>query len=915
VLCEHCGGNEAEIHLREVRGKEVREHHFCRECVRRMVEDELLPEFILDMSAGSVPRVEVTVRLRNMAQEVQPLRGQRRKPSMWQFFTERGKKVVQLAHREALSMGHDVIGTEHVLLGLLVEGEGVAAQVLHAFGVELDEVRRRIEDVVGRGIPKNRPVDLPLSPRGKRVLDLAMREARNMGVNYVGTEHILLGLISEGEGIAAQVLTSMGADLTKLQQEVIGAVSGNDTVQEGGGEGQTTGQKRGRSKAPTLDQLGIDLSEMAVRGELDPVIGRSKEIRRVIQILSRRTKNNPVLIGDPGVGKTAIVEGLAQKIASGDVPEVLRDKRVVLLNVANLVAGTKYRGEFEERMRKLVKELREVKDVILFIDEVHTLVGAGGAEGAVDAANILKPSLARGEFQVIGATTLNEYRKHIEKDAALERRFQSVLVDEPGLEDAIAILKGLRDRYEAHHRAKITDGAIEAAARLSARYITDRFLPDKAIDCIDEAAAKARLKTMEAPEAIKELERRFETIRKEKEAAVVGQEFEKAARLRDEERMLSEELETARKNWQVSRNQEEPVVDANEIAQIVSEWTGIPVVQMTEEEAARLLRMEEEIHRRLINQSEAVSAIARAIRRARSGLKDPRRPVGSFLFLGPTGVGKTELARALAEFLFGSEDAMIRLDMSEFMERHEVAKLIGAPPGYVGFEEGGKLSEAIRRRPYSVVLFDEIEKAHHDVFNILLQIMEDGRLTDGQGHSVDFRNAVVIMTSNVGAENVVKGKGLGFAAPDMEAAADWTRTRGQILDAVKRTFRPEFLNRVDEMVVFRPLEKEELLQIVGIMLQDLHSRLREQGVALTVSEEAKSLLLEKGFDPKFGARPLRRTIQRMVEDHLADLLLEGRIGHGSEVSIHIHEKELHFSFGEENDVFFPSDQEAAELRR
>jgi ATP-dependent Clp protease ATP-binding subunit ClpC len=880
-----------------------------------MAEDKLLPEFILDMSAGSVPRLELTVRLRNMAQESQPLRGQRRKPSMWQFFTERGKKVVQLAHREALSMGHDVIGTEHVLLGLLVEGEGVAAQVLHAFGVELDEVRRRIEDVVGRGIPKNRPVDLPLSPRGKRVLDLAMREARNMGVNYVGTEHILLGLISEGEGIAAQVLTSMGVDLAKLQQEVIGAVSGNDTGQESGGEGQATGQKRGRSKAPTLDQLGIDLSEMAVRGELDPVIGRSKEIRRVIQILSRRTKNNPVLIGDPGVGKTAIVEGLAQKIASGDVPEVLRDKRVVLLNVANLVAGTKYRGEFEERMRKLVKELREVKDVILFIDEVHTLVGAGGAEGAVDAANILKPSLARGEFQVIGATTLNEYRKHIEKDAALERRFQSVLVDEPGLEDAIAILKGLRDRYEAHHRAKITDGAIEAAARLSARYITDRFLPDKAIDCIDEAAAKARLRTMEAPEAIKELERRFETIRKEKEAAVVGQEFEKAARLRDEERMLSEELETARKNWQVSRNQEEPVVDANEIAQIVSEWTGIPVVQMTEEEAARLLRMEEEIHRRLINQSEAVSAIARAIRRARSGLKDPRRPVGSFLFLGPTGVGKTELARALAEFLFGSEDAMIRLDMSEFMERHEVAKLIGAPPGYVGFEEGGKLSEAIRRRPYSVVLFDEIEKAHHDVFNILLQIMEDGRLTDGQGHSVDFRNAVVIMTSNVGAENVVKGKGLGFAAPDMEAAADWTRTRGQILDAVKRTFRPEFLNRVDEMVVFRPLEKEELLQIVGIMLQDLHSRLKEQGVSLVVSEEAKSLLLEKGFDPKFGARPLRRTIQRMVEDHLADLLLEGRIEQGSEVSVHIHEKELRFSFGEENDVFFPSDQEAAELRR
>ncbi|MDN5319441.1 ATP-dependent Clp protease ATP-binding subunit [Thermovirga lienii] len=814
---------------------------------------------------------------------------------MWQFFTERGKRVIQLAHKEALKMGHDVIGTEHILLGLLAEGEGIAARVLMSFGVELDDVRTRIEQVVGRGEPKAKPIDLPLSPRAKRVLDLAMREARNMGVNYVGTEHMLLGLISEGEGIASQILQSLGLDLQKVRAEVKTVLTNVEQGEEGeyreGGELQQKGA--GRSRTPTLDQLGIDLTEMAQRGELDPVVGRTKEIQRLIQILSRRKKNNPVLIGDPGVGKTAIVEGLAQKVISGDVPEVLKGKRVVQLNVGNLVAGTKYRGEFEERMRKLVKELRESKDVVLFIDEIHTIVGAGGAEGAVDAANILKPSLARGEFQVIGATTLDEYRKHIEKDPALERRFQPVQVDEPSVEDSIKILEGLRDRYEAHHRAKITDEALVAAAKLSERYITERFLPDKAIDLIDEAAARARLNTMELPEDIKQLERELEALRKEKEAAVASQEFEKAAHIRDRERQLSKQIEIKRQEWQVRRNNEEPVVDEEQIAQIVSEWTGIPVQQLTEEESARLLRMEEEIHKRMVNQCDAVNAVARAIRRARSGLKDPKRPIGSFLFLGPTGVGKTELARSLAEFLFGSEDAMVRFDMSEYMERHEVAKLIGAPPGYVGYEEGGKLTEALRRRPYSVVLFDEIEKAHPDVFNILLQILEDGRLTDGQGHTVDFRNSVIVMTSNVGAQDLMKTRSLGFSA-STEETFDLNKMKGSIMEALRKTFRPEFLNRVDDIIIFKPLGRDELLQILDIMLQEVATRLKEQGVEIMVPEETKVFLLEQGYDPKYGARPLRRTLQRMVEDKMADMLLEGKISKGSKVEIVVVNGELEF---------------------
>ncbi len=792
---------------------------------------------------------------------------------MWHFFSERGRKVIQLAHREALRLGHDVVGTEHLMLAIVSEGEGTAIQALESLGVRPDELRDSLENTIGKSHPILKPVDLQLSPRAKRVFDLSVREARNMGVNYVGTEHILLGIMAEGESAAARVLLSFGVDYSVLARETMRLLE----AEAGPGKGEEAfadGRRRGvRTKSPTLDQIAINLSESSRNGELDPVIGRAREIRRIIQILSRRRKNNPVLIGEPGVGKTAIVEGLAQRIFEGDVPELLKDKKVMQLSVSNLVAGTKYRGEFEERMRKVVKELSEGRDVILFIDEIHTLVGAGGAEGAVDAANILKPSLSRGEFQVIGATTLEEYRKYIEKDAALERRFQPVFVQEPSVEDSILILEGLRGRYEAHHKARIRDDALEAAARLSARYIADRRLPDKGIDLIDEAAARARIKTMEPPDDLKELEHRLERIRKEKEAAVDGQAFEKAAGLRDEERHIFEQLEERRKAWRSGRDDLEPVITGEDVAEVISEWTGIPAFQINGEESLRLLNMESEIEKRLVGQGDAVRSIAKAIRRARSGLKDPKRPIGSFLLLGPTGVGKTELARRLASFLFGTEESMIRLDMSEYMEKHEVSKLIGAPPGYVGYEEGGKLTEAVRRRPYSVVLFDEIEKAHPDVFNLLLQILDDGRLTDGHGRTVDFRNTVVLLTSNIGARETAKGAPLGFSGAEGDDLFDWSRLKDGILDEMNRLFRPEFLNRIDESIVFRPLGRDSIRAIVEIMLGDVCDRLSGQGISLLIADDVKDLVREKGYQPKFGARPLRRAIQTLIEDPLADYLL------------------------------------------
>jgi ATP-dependent Clp protease ATP-binding subunit ClpC len=806
---------------------------------------------------------------------------------MWQNFTERGKRVFQLAQKEALRLGHNVIGTEHILLGLLDDGDGVVPAVLAQFGVNPGILKKEIEDYIGKQVPRNDPVDLPWSPRAKLVMDLSMREARKMGSNYIGTEHILLGLLAEGEGMAAQILSSNGINLNGGRQTIRYMLGGTERQEDTRQPGRPPRGRRAenQSKTPILDQLAIDLTAMAKNGELDPVIGRNKEIQRVVQILSRRTKNNPVLIGEPGVGKTAIAEGLAQRILSGEIPEILKDKRVMQLNVANLVAGTKYRGEFEERMRRLVKEIRDTKKTILFIDEIHTLVGAGGAEGAVDAANILKPSLSRGEFQVIGATTISEYRKYIEKDAALERRFQPVMVEEPNEEDTVLILHGLRDSYEAHHRVQITDEALVAAAKLSKRYITDRFLPDKAIDLIDEASARARIQTLETPEEIKALERHASDARKEKEEAVAAQEYEKAAGLRDAERSLKEQIEEKRREWTESRNQYTPPITEKDIATIVSEWTGIPVTQLTEEESRRLMRMEEEISKRLVGQKEAVASVSGAIRRARSGMKDPKRPVGSFLFLGPTGVGKTELARSLAEFLFGSEDAMIRLDMSEYMERHEAAKLIGAPPGYVGFEEGGKLTEAIRRRPYSVVLFDEIEKAHPDVFNVLLQLLEDGRLTDGQGRLTDFRNSVVIMTSNVGVGDVMKGRSLGFGDSGADDGIDADKMKETVIEAAKRTFRPEFLNRVDDMLVFQPLNRSELLQIVSLMLDEVKERSKDRGIEIETDEGAKKLLLEKGYDPKYGARPLRRAIQKLVEDSLSNMILEGSVSEGDKITV------------------------------
>lgn len=810
---------------------------------------------------------------------------------MFGRFTERAQKVFLLAQEEARRLKHPAVGTEHLLLGLLREGEGIAAKALQTLGVDLQKLREEVEKVVAPG--ETRPgEEVGLTPRAKKVLELAHEEGRRQGVSYVGTEHILLGLIREGEGVAARILISQGLSLDKVRRQVLMLLGGIGPVPPGHPH---AGMARGRSQTPTLDDLGRDLTQLAREGKLDPVIGRDREIERVIQVLSRRTKNNPVLIGEPGVGKTAIAEGLAQRIVEGKVPEILADKRVVTLDMSAVVAGTKYRGEFEERLKKVIDEIRNAGNIILFIDEVHTLVGAGAAEGAIDAANILKPALARGELQCIGATTLDEYRKHIEKDAALERRFQPVTIGEPTVEETIEILRGLRDRYEAHHRVKITDSALKAAARLSDRYITDRFLPDKAIDLMDEAASRVRLRAYTAPPDVKELEEKLEKLQKEKEAAVVSQEFEKAAALRDQEQQVRAELEKIKNSWAQRKELDQSIVTEEDIAEIVSSWTGIPVSKLREEETERLLRMEEILHRRVIGQDEAVRAVARAIRRARAGLKDPKRPIGSFIFLGPTGVGKTELARALAEALFGDEEAMIRFDMSEYMEKHTVSRLLGAPPGYVGYEEAGQLTEAVRRRPYSVVLFDEIEKAHPDVFHVLLQVIEDGRLTDAKGRTVDFRNTVIIMTSNVGAQLIRREGRLGFKAGAREAEENYEAMKERVTEELRRTFRPEFLNRIDEIIVFHALNEEHMKEIVELMLRNLGRRIAEYGLYLEFTGAAKELLVRKGYDPMYGARPLRRVIQRMVEDRLSEEMLEGKFKAGDEIIVDAKGEELTFS--------------------
>jgi ATP-dependent Clp protease ATP-binding subunit ClpC len=776
-------------------------------------------------------------------------------------FTDRARKVLTLAQDEAQRFNHNYIGTEHLLLGLVREGEGVAARVLENMNVELAKVRTAVEFIIGRG---DRPVvgEVGLTPRAKRVIELAIDEARRLGHNYIGTEHLLLGLVREGEGIAAGVLESLGVNLDKVRHEVIRVLSQSSSA------GPTQETKRA-SKTPTVDQLGINLTEAARAGKLDPVIGREKEIERVIQILSRRTKNNPALIGEPGVGKTAIAEGLAHRIVAGDVPETLLNKRVLTLDIGSLVAGTKYRGEFEERLKKIIEELRNTNDAVLFIDELHTLVGAGAAEGAIDAANILKPPLARGELQCIGATTLDEYRKYIERDAALERRFQPVMVEEPTLEQTIEILMGVRERYEQHHKVTITDDAVRAATDLSIRYITDRHLPDKAIDLIDEAASRVRLRHASAPPPLREAQKDLDRITKEKDAAINAQEYESAATLRESEATAREKVELLRAEWQSQVSSDQPTVDEEEIAQVVAMWTGIPVTRIAQEESERLLHMEDAIHARVIGQDEAIKIVSKAVRRARAGLKDPKRPIGSFIFLGPTGVGKTHLARALAEFMFGSEDALIKIDMSEFMERHNVSRLVGAPPGYVGFDEGGQLTEAVRRKSYAVILLDEIEKAHPEVFNILLQILEDGHLTDAKGRRVDFRNSIIIMTSNLGAKSLQTNATLGFRAMGETDAAraetSYEIIKEKVAAELKTNFRPEFLNRIDATVVFRSLTVEEIRQIVDLMLQRVRDQLKAQQMSLEVTQEAKDHIIKLGYDPAYGARPLRRVIQIVVD--------------------------------------------------
>ena len=827
---------------------------------------------------------------------------------MFERFTDRARRVIVLAQQEARDLNHNYIGTEHILLGLIQEGEGVAAKALESMGINLDDVRREVEEIIGRGTQPHTG-HVPFTPRAKKVLELSLREGLQMGHKYIGTEFLLLGLIREGEGVAAQVLTKLGADLPRVRQQVIQLLSGYE-----GGEGQNPespegaqgpgltgagagpsiggmGGPRGggeRSNSLVLDQFGRNLTAAAKEGKLDPVVGRDKEIERIMQVLSRRTKNNPVLIGEPGVGKTAVVEGLALDIANGNVPETLKDKQVYSLDLGSLVPGSRYRGDFEERLKKVLKEINQRGDIILFIDEIHTLVGAGAAEGAIDAASLLKPKLARGELQTIGATTLDEYRKHIEKDAALERRFQPVQVDEPSVEDTVQILKGLRDRYEAHHRVSYTDDALAAAANLSDRYINDRFLPDKAVDLLDEAGARMRIKRLTQPEGLREVDDRIQEVRREKEAAIDAQDFEKAAGLRDTERKLGEERAEKEKKWRSGELEDIAEVGEEQIADVLANWTGIPVFKLTESESSRLLHMEDELHKRIIGQDEAVRAVSRAIRRTRAGLKDPKRPSGSFIFAGPSGVGKTELSKALAEFLFGDEDSLVQVDMGEFHDRFTASRLFGAPPGYVGYEEGGQLTEKVRRKPFSVVLFDEIEKAHKEIYNTLLQVLEEGHVTDGQGRMVDFKNTVLIFTSNLGTSDISKAVGLGFSGSNAtDADAQYERMKQKVHDELKKHFRPEFLNRIDEIVVFHQLTQEQIVQMVELLVGRLEKNLAAQDMGIELSDAAKNLLATRGFDPVLGARPLRRTIQREIEDVLSEKILFGEIGAGEIIEVDV----------------------------
>ena len=824
---------------------------------------------------------------------------------MFERFTDRARRVIVLAQEEARSFNHNYIGTEHILLGLIQEGECVAAKALESMGISLEAVRQEVEEIIGRGSQPH-VGHIPFTPRAKKVLELSLREGLQMGHKYIGTEFLLLGLIREGEGVAAQVLVKLGADLPRVRQQVIQLLSGyeggeggtpeapqqssgSDAVGAGASPGGRVQSSVGeRSNSLVLDQFGRNLTQAARDGKLDPVVGREKEIERVMQVLSRRTKNNPVLIGEPGVGKTAVVEGLALDIVNGKVPETLKDKQLYSLDLGSLVAGSRYRGDFEERLKKVLKEINQRGDIILFIDEIHTLVGAGAAEGAIDAASLLKPKLARGELQTIGATTLDEYRKHIEKDAALERRFQPVQVPEPSVELTIDILKGLRDRYEAHHRVSITDGALAAAANLSDRYINDRYLPDKAVDLIDEAGARMRIKRMTAPAGLREVDERIAAVRREKEAAIDAQDFEKAAGLRDQERRLGEERSEKEKQWRAGDLEEIAEVGEEQIAEVLGTWTGIPVFKLTEEESSRLLHMEEELHKRIIGQDDAVKSVSRAIRRTRAGLKDPRRPSGSFIFAGPSGVGKTELSKALAEFLFGEDDALIQIDMGEFHDRFTASRLFGAPPGYVGYEEGGQLTEKERRKPFSVVLFDEIEKAHKEIYNTLLQVLEDGRLTDGQGRVVDFKNTVLIFTSNLGTQDISKAVGMGFSSVgETDAEGQYERMKQKVNDELKKHFRPEFLNRIDDIVVFHQLTQEEIIKMVDLLVGRVSKALKAKDMDLELTDNAKKLLAKRGFDPVLGARPLRRTIQREIEDVLSEKILFGEVGAGEIITVDV----------------------------